>query len=469
MYYDRMSDLKARMRRWLKRIVILLAAFGLPCVAFYFYVSWQGDRELRAVLEELDANEAPWRWDALQNARPPLAPEDDVRPLIGKIVSLMPANFDTRTPRDGPAKPNQLLWPEHVEIYRADLQASQDALALARKLAGMPRGRLQVRWTDDLLLMPPADVQQARSVANLLRVTASYDAHHGDLDSAMEKCLALQRLSATLEEYGMLNYLVRCALQAAALATLESVAAQGQPASPQLEQLQQAWERFDSNGSLIAALRGERAYSHWMFEAVATGKITMHDLSGRLKGPLTWEDTFQDLQWRFNLKQSHAWTLRHWGVVLNAMDLPEPERTARLLDVDIEQSRAPAAARMLFPPFWKVLEAHQRTEIRRRCAVVGLACERFRRVHDRWPRTAEELSPKFIVRIPDDPHTGDPLRLRATADGIVIYSTGPDGKLTGAYHDEPTPNGRHGSYEFRLWNVSHRRQVDPRQFDVRQP
>jgi hypothetical protein len=285
----------------------------------------------------------------------------------------------------------------------------------------------------------------------------------------MEKCLALQRLSAALEEFGMINHLVRCALQAVALANLERVLAQGQPSPAQLEQLQQAWAQFDSSRALAAAFRGERAYSHWMFEELTTGKISMHDFGGRPKGPLTWEETFHDLRLRFNLKQSHAWTLRHWAVVLKAMELPEPERTSRLRELDKEPRGAPMAARMLFPAFQKVMEAHQRTEIRRRCAVVGLACERFRRAHDRWPKTAEDLSPKFMARIPDDPHTGEPLRWRATADGIVVYSVGPEGKLSGSYHDEPNPTGVHYSYEFRLWNVNQRRQLDPRQFDVGQP
>jgi hypothetical protein len=457
------------MRRWLKRIVIVLAVFALPSAAFYFYVSWRGDRELRAVLEELDANEAPWRWDDLQEARPPLAAEDDIRPLIVKIASLMPRNFNTRTPNGGAAKPNQLLWPEHVEIHAADLKASEVAVALARTLAGMPRGRLQVRATANLLATSLDEVHKARSVANLLRVSAILDAHHGDLDSAMEKCLALLRLAAALEEFGIIHHLIRCNLQGVAVGTLEHVMAQGQPTPARLEQLQQAWEQFDSSRALTAALRGERAYSHWMFDALATGEISMHNVSGRPKGPPTWEETFHDLRHRFNLKQSHAWTLRHWGVVLKVMELPEPERTARVLELDNEPREAPVAARMLYPALQKVVESHQRTEIRRRCAVVGLACERFRCVHDRWPKTAEELSPKFIARIPDDPHTGEPLRWRATADGIVVYSVGPDGKLSGTYRDEPDQNGLHWSYEFRLWNVSHRRQVDPRQFDARQP
>ena len=70
------------MRRWTKRILIVLAVFVLPVVAFYFYASWQGERELRAVLAQLDADEAPWRWEDLIAARPKLAEHEDARAVV---------------------------------------------------------------------------------------------------------------------------------------------------------------------------------------------------------------------------------------------------------------------------------------------------------------------------------------------------------------------------------------------------
>ena len=54
-----MPDTPLKSRRWLGRGLIVLLIFLLAPVAFYFYLTWQGERELRAVLDDLDANAAP--------------------------------------------------------------------------------------------------------------------------------------------------------------------------------------------------------------------------------------------------------------------------------------------------------------------------------------------------------------------------------------------------------------------------
>src|SRR6266568_2796464 len=110
------------MRRWLKRIVIVLAVFVLPPVAFYYYSVWQGERELRAAIAELDAQGEPWRWDDLLAARPELAEEDDVRELIASVCRPMVNRFNkilTQTADDLP--PNFLMSEHDLEIYREEI------------------------------------------------------------------------------------------------------------------------------------------------------------------------------------------------------------------------------------------------------------------------------------------------------------------------------------------------------------
>jgi hypothetical protein len=176
-----------------------------------------------------------------------------------------------------------------------------------------------------------------------------------------------------------------------------------------------------------------------------------------------WEVFGADLYLRTSLKQSHAWTLRHWTAAMESFQLPEPERSARQRQLEDEARNAPPAAKFLMPAWLKIFEAHQRTEARTRCAIAALACERFRRANERWPKSLDELTPEFLAKPPLDPCSGAPLQLRPTADGIVIYSAGPDGKLRGSFFDDANPDPRNSSYEFRLWNVKDRRLVDLRQ------
>lgn len=449
------------MRRWLKRIVIVFAVFGLPTAAFYFYVTWQGDRELRAVLEELDATEAPWRWDDLLAARAPVAAEDDGRALVLNVRSQMPAGFARKVNSNRALRPNLLLWPEEAELYSKEVTPLEAVLPEARKVAQMPKGRFHVRWTKDLLGSDLDDVQKAREIIYLLHIDAYRQAHHGDLEIAMEDCLAMQRISQALQdELGIMPHFARLAFQHIGLASLQRVLGHGQPSLEQLERLQHAWEQFNREQALVNAVRGQRAYSHRLFEAIAERKVAFQDATGLRANP--WQ-AFINIYLRTSLKQSHAWTLRHWSAALESLELPEPERAARRRQLEDDARQAPAAAKFLMPAWVKIFQAHQGTETWTRCAIAALACERFRRTNERWPQSLAELSPKFLTKIPLDPCTGAPLLLRPTQDGIVIHSVGPDGKLRGAYYDEASPNPLHISYEFRLWNVNQRRLLDPRQ------
>ena len=451
------------MRRWLKCIVIVLAVFGLPSAAFYFYISWQGDRELCAVLEELDANETPWRWDDLLAARAPVAAADDVRALVLNVRSQIPAGFATKVNISRELRPNLLLWPEEAELYSKEITPLDAVLQEARKVARMPKGRLQVPWGKDLLGANLDDVQKAREFISLLHIDAVRQAHHGDLETAMENCLAMQRLSQALQdELGIISHLVRIAFQAIALANLERVLGHGQPPLEQLERLQQAWEGFDREQALVNALRGERAYSHWLFEALTDGRVGFSDAMAWTGKTNPWQQ-FIDIYLRTSLKQSHAWTLRHWSAALKSLELPEPERAARHRQLDDEARQAPGAAKFLMPAWVKIFDAHQRTETRTRCAIAALACERFRRTNERWPQSLAELCPKFLAKVPVDPCSGASLQFRPTQDGIVVHSVGPSGQLRGTYYDEASPDARHLSYEFRVWNVNQRRLIDHRQ------
>jgi hypothetical protein len=141
------------------------------------------------------------------------------------------------------------------------------------------------------------------------------------------------------------------------------------------------------------------------------------------------------------------------------VDLPEPDRAARWNELEQEARRAPGVAKMLVPSIHKVFDAHRRGDAQARSLIAGLAAERFRLDNERWPKSLTELTPKHLAKIPDDPYTGKPLQMRATDDGIVIYSVGPDGKQRGEFQEETAAKRSAIRYEFRLWNVGQRRQI----------
>ena len=87
-----------------------------------------------------------------------------------------------------------------------------------------------------------------------------------------------------------------------------------------------------------------------------------------------------------------------------------------------------------------------------RCLDVLLATERYQLAQGDWPNSLEDLTPRFLAKIPLDPMDGKPLRFKRVGDGFVVYSVYPDGVDRGGFLsrlDENAPKG--AKCGFQLW------------------
>lgn len=64
--------------------------------------------------------------------------------------------------------------------------------------------------------------------------------------------------------------------------------------------------------------------------------------------------------------------------------------------------------------------------------VVACGLERFRLAEGRYPDRLEELVPKYLDAVPEDPHADAAMRYRKGGDGFVLWTVGPDGEDDGA-------------------------------------
>jgi hypothetical protein len=137
--------------------------------------------------------------------------------------------------------------------------------------------------------------------------------------------------------------------------------------------------------------------------------------------------------------------------------LPAHEQPAALEQLQITHPIDPLFAPGLTVWYLEIAHAHLRYRAVLRSAIAALAAERYRLQKDRWPETFDALVPDYLEAVPIDPYSGEPLRLRRLADGLVIYSVGEDRvDNSGQFENQP---GRKGiDLGFRLWDVHHRRQ-----------
>jgi hypothetical protein len=146
--------------------------------------------------------------------------------------------------------------------------------------------------------------------------------------------------------------------------------------------------------------------------------------------------------------------------IVEAAKLPTHQQTERFMKLEAALHKQAIITRLLAPAMLKVGEAHLRCQSILRCTQAGLACERFRIEHTRWPKSLDELVEKGqLAAVPDDPHDGKPLRLARWGEGIAIYSVGKDLRDDGGANVKlfQTNDGKQ-DLGVRLWDAVRRRQ-----------
>ncbi len=90
---------------------------------------------------------------------------------------------------------------------------------------------------------------------------------------------------------------------------------------------------------------------------------------------------------------------------------------------------------------------------------LGLASAAYRSDHGKYPATLNALVPKYIREIPKDPFSGEPLKMKAVNDGLILYGVGEDLKDgDGAAYDNVT---KQGDIAFYLGSAFKERRLQP--------
>jgi hypothetical protein len=475
------TALSSGRRKWLWRgAILVLILLVLSVIPGYLYFA--ADRHLQEAFDQADHLDPGWRLFELEARRPAIPDGENSALLIMPIRQALPKDWPIWETGAGanasPEERNRLeglresfpsltppaqLTPAQIEALRAEIARAAPALAVAHKLAGMPRGRHPITYSPDWIGTLLPTLQESRTACRLLEHEALLRAQEGDIAGALADCLGMLNAGRSIgDEFFLIAQLVRMACTTRAVLTLERILAQGQATETDLASLQRQLEDEVAQPLLLMAARGERAGDDLLLAGLQDGSISLNYINwitGVSTGPGGGNALVRmRLMMPGALKEERAELLELMTEYVEITKLPVEQQAARFKEMEASIPRQGPMVRLLAPAMTKVAQSFRRNQAVLRCAVAAIAVERYRLRHGHWPEGVNDLVPDLLRAVPTDPFDGKPLRYREGPEWVAVYSVGPDGVDDGGKIEPQSGDKKGSDLVFRLWPVAKRRQ-----------
>lgn len=431
--------------KMLRRLLRLLAVSLLS----WFSTAARAADELAEAIAEADRLDPGWRLDQIMERRTQQRPADEnnsalqVHRVIELLTENWPANSVAEATNAGSPRgaalldaldqvPLSYVPPDALRTaLSAELAPVARALAEARKLATLSSGQTDFQPAMVFAATPVTYVQRIREVARLLEFDTHASIARGDSSAALDSTLGLLNAARSIgDEPTSISQLVRLAIDRIAVRALQRLLAHRQIAEQSLARLQKAFLEEAEAPRFVYALRGERAGYFDFVEKLATGRITIEDMSAGDTAGIGNGLAKLNVRDKAFVRHNQALGLR---MLTEAVELAKKPYTQQhgwddwekpLLNQNFLQRRANALVSLLLPAVTEVGRADRRVQCLLRSAGTALACERFRQANGEWPSALNQLVPKYLTVVPIDPYTGKPLTLHRLRDGLAVYGLG---------------------------------------------
>jgi hypothetical protein len=464
---------------WRKRLLVGILIL-LPCcvAAPYVYFIVAANQQYQQAVAEADQLDPGWSIFELEQKRAIIPDAENSGLVLIAAKSRMPPNWpiwnhwqapesqkhsqeELRTLQESFAdlRPCVQLDGRQTAVLREELQRAEKAVTTARQVANLAHGRYPIHYTKDFISTLLPHVQDTRIMGILLDYDVLLRIQDGDMDGALTSCRAILNCGRSIgDEPTLMGMLVRLALDDAAIKELERILAQGQPSGAALSAMQHALEDEAAEPLLLIGVRGERSMIDAALQAIQDGDLDPRYadaiLAGGGKGGFP--GSAQLLRIPGMVKSIRTTLLKLNNRLVEIAKLPVEQQSGALKELDATIKNLPEFTRP-WTTHIQVAEAFYRVQARLHSAIVSIAVEHYRQVHNRWPATLADLVPAGLAQVPLDPFDGAALRYRRLEDGVVIYSIGPDGKDNGGKLDKTRLEG--SDVGLRLWDVPQRRQL----------
>ena len=381
--------------RWVRRVVVGTTAVVLLGL-LYMLGDRQlnraaGNRELAEVVAEADLSDPDWRWDDLNKARKKPPEGKNSAEVIDRVRAASPkAWFSPEVPDSDP--PNRKDTDEAIASIRKQLAASTEAVRLARTLRDYPSGyREAVLHPSNYFSSYAEATQNTRWAAATLSWDSRLALADGELLLASDNLIACLNASRSIgDDPDSISQIVRVSMRMNATLRLERALART-GSLPRLAELQSAWAADAEEPLLYHAMRGQRALYDRIFEGIENGT---YDLGDFVRGK-DWMGRI-----RSGLPSNRATILRRMTARVVAAKLPVEQQGAAFARDPWPDDRHP---NLLMGAIYLLAHHSKSFEIstaRMRCAIAGLACERFRLLKGRWPESLQEIPAELLAAVP---------------------------------------------------------------------
>lgn len=421
-----------------------------------------GGDDLLQVVADLDRTDPGWRFEGMEAARKVVPDDGNGARQIQRFRKAV-AEMTGRPRSEGgwereelrarfreliDLPPTARMSDADVRDFGEELRRVEPALREARKMKDLPEGRFTLTPTRDLVSIMLPDSQSTRNLVYLLALDARIGLERGERKRAVNDVLGMFHCSAVFNDDPIpINQLVRLAAFHMSVGVLECTLAHGVSSDEELANLQTVILKESDESIFATMVRGDRAALHYSLGSLATGDATKTALEA------VGAKDRSELPSASEIRRFHAWLLRHQTRGVDAARRPPHEWMKHIPSFAEYEMTDPVFA-SLFSGQAKGLVVNAKNfaapALRHlalaRSAAAGLAVERYRLARGDWPKDLASVVPTYLKDVPKDPYDGKPLLFRRTANGVVVYSLGPNeaddgGKIhrTGALENDGKP------------------------------
>jgi hypothetical protein len=373
-------------------------------------------------------------------------------------------------------------WTDAHETQLAQIVAATKRPKFWRPIIARQDGRRR-RW---LLGNLASDAGMARDAARLLITRAMRRMAAGRYDQAWDDLLSCHRLARLVAQGPtIVDSLVGDTIEAMAnwadVAFLAHAANSGKQFLSCLDDLERlpprtpCWQKLERNErfNFLDAVQGTAAGDPQLLQLLQAGLKAAFE-----PPPESGEKAIEELRradFEPVLRAGNRWYDRLVAVA-KVEDLSERRReVARLADdvKAVEPRDEPSQARrrkaielqpghvdpqeigdylltQLFPAAQFVLESGERVAQQTENVKVATALAAYRADHRRYPGKLDDLRLKYLLNVPDDRFSGEPLVYRRTDAGYLLYSVGIDGRDDGGLGPGDGEFGEHDDLSIRM-------------------